>query len=172
MKSKAELKKDILSLNNRIQHEFPELSDYIKTLPFYVSDIDKEGIDFKSLERYYNTLLDMLIKFSYSQSELKKNKSKETQAFSGYPLYSPADDIYNRFKEESDLDPTDLTKKKTENEAVDSMNEKDFSTNLSGDDLDVPGSELDDAQEDVGREDEENNYYSLGGDNHKDLEEN
>lgn len=37
--------------------------------------------------------------------------------------------------------------------------------------LDVPGSELDDAQEEVGSEDEENNYYSLGGDNHEDLEE-
>ena len=38
-------------------------------------------------------------------------------------------------------------------------------------DLDVPGSELDDANEDVGEEDEENNYYSLGGDNHDSLEE-
>jgi hypothetical protein len=35
-----------------------------------------------------------------------------------------------------------------------------------GDQLDVPGSELDNAQEDIGSEDEENNYYSLGGDNH------
>ena len=36
--------------------------------------------------------------------------------------------------------------------------------------LDVPGSELDDRQEFVGSEDEENNYWSLGGDNHEDLE--
>lgn len=40
-----------------------------------------------------------------------------------------------------------------------------------GSDLDVPGSELDDAQEKIGSEDEENNYYSIGGDNHNDLEE-
>jgi hypothetical protein len=33
-----------------------------------------------------------------------------------------------------------------------------------GDSLDVPGSELDDNMEDIGEEDEENNYYSLGGD--------
>lgn len=38
--------------------------------------------------------------------------------------------------------------------------------------LDVPGAELDDANENIGEEDEENNYYSLGGDNHNDLEEN
>ena len=33
-----------------------------------------------------------------------------------------------------------------------------------GGDLDVPGAELDDADEDIGEEDEQNNYYSLGGD--------
>ncbi|MGZ5248406.1 MAG: hypothetical protein ACXWCR_14970 [Flavitalea sp.] len=38
-------------------------------------------------------------------------------------------------------------------------------------DLDIPGSELDDANEDIGEEDEENNYYSLGGDRHDDLDE-
>ena len=35
---------------------------------------------------------------------------------------------------------------------------------VSGRDLDVPGSEDDDENEDVGEEDEENNSYSLGGD--------
>lgn len=40
-----------------------------------------------------------------------------------------------------------------------------------GEDLDIPGAELDDVDEDIGAEDEENNYYSLGGDNHKDLDE-
>lgn len=30
-------------------------------------------------------------------------------------------------------------------------------------DLDIPGAELDDDMEDIGEEDEENNYYSLGG---------
>lgn len=39
------------------------------------------------------------------------------------------------------------------------LNEK---TNVSGSDLDVPGSEDDDANEEIGEEDEENNSYSLG----------
>jgi hypothetical protein len=43
--------------------------------------------------------------------------------------------------------------------------------NFSGDDLDIPGAELDDDMEEIGSEDEENNSYSLGGDNHNDLEE-
>ena len=38
-------------------------------------------------------------------------------------------------------------------------------------DLDIPGSDLDDANENIGEEDEENNYYSLGGDRHEAQEE-
>ena len=37
--------------------------------------------------------------------------------------------------------------------------------------LDIPGSELDDKAENIGEEDEENNYYSLGGDRHEAQEE-
>jgi len=40
-----------------------------------------------------------------------------------------------------------------------------------GADLDVPGAELDNANEDIGEEDEENNYYSLGdNDTNEDTE--
>lgn len=40
-----------------------------------------------------------------------------------------------------------------------------------GDDLDVPGSQADDAMEAIGSEDEENNYYSLSdnNDNHEEV---
>lgn len=44
----------------------------------------------------------------------------------------------------------------------DPLNEKVAGTEWSGADLDVPGSELDDDQEDIGGEDEENNHYSQG----------
>lgn len=42
---------------------------------------------------------------------------------------------------------------------------------FAGKDLDVPGTELDDDQEERGSEDEENNVYSLGGDEKNNLEE-
>jgi hypothetical protein len=42
---------------------------------------------------------------------------------------------------------------------------------LDDSDLDIPGAELDDKEENIGSEDEENNYYSIGGDEHNDLEE-
>jgi hypothetical protein len=67
--------------------------------------------------------------------------------------------------------PAGQHKKKYNIESSEEPNEKDFDDDMSGSDLDVPGSELDDQQESVGSEDEENNYYSLGGDDHNDLEE-
>ncbi len=47
-----------------------------------------------------------------------------------------------------------------------------LSHSTDGSTLDIPGSEDDDIQENIGSEDEENNYYSLGGDNHTSLDEN
>lgn len=90
---------------------------------------------------------------------------------SGYPLYPKSEDVYNAWKEEKDINPEDITQQKVPNEEGDERNEKDFLAIKTGADLDVPCSELDDQQEDIGSEDEENNYYSLGGDNHNDLEE-
>lgn len=80
----------------------------------------------------------------------------------GYPAYPPKEDIYSRWKKEADIDPEDPTTTKVPNEYENQTNEKDFEEDISGDDLDIPGAELDDAQESIGSEDEENNVYSLG----------
>jgi hypothetical protein len=53
----------------------------------------------------------------------------------------------------------------------DQLRDRTTPVDFTAEDLDIPGSELDDAEEDVGSEDEENNSYSLGGDDHNDLEE-
>lgn len=47
------------------------------------------------------------------------------------------------------------------------VNKVDF----GADEMDVPGTEADDVQEEIGSEDEENNYYSLGGDRHEDAQD-
>lgn len=87
--------------------------------------------------------------------------------------YPPEEDIFRQGLIVDDIDPEDVTKLKREIEMdADDWNEKTFDDELTGDDLDVPGSELDDDDEMIGKEDEENNYYSLGGDNHESLEEN
>ncbi len=87
-----------------------------------------------------------------------------------YPLYPDDEDIYIKSKEEDEIDPEDTSRiKKTDMNL--SASDEDNEDNESGDDLDIPGSELDDEQEMIGNEDEENNYYSLGGDDHNDLDE-
>ena len=98
---------------------------------------------------------------------------KEEKGTPGYPLYPASEDIYNKAKEEQDLNPEDISKQKTPNEKNRSgkRNEKNFDEDPSGDDLDIPGAELDDQREWIGNEDEENNYYSLGGDAHSNLDE-
>ncbi len=78
-----------------------------------------------------------------------KDRSAEDEKFP-LPIYKEEDDIYSKEKEEH------FEEDELEN---------------SGEDLDVPGAELDDADENIGEEDEENNYYSLGGDDHNELEE-
>jgi len=92
----------------------------------------------------------------------------------GYPLYPSDEDIYSKYQEESDINPEEISvnKESNGNEKAGGNNEKDFNDDVSGSDLDIPGAELDDKQENVGNEDEENNYYSLGGDDHNDLDEN
>src|SRR5882757_9848191 len=98
---------------------------------------------------------------------MKKNKNEKKSAplsakrnnedLPGYPIYPVKDDIYNREKEEEDINPEFPTTRKSANEAPDRLNEKDFREDKTGSDLDVPGAELDDEQEIIGSEDEENN---------------
>ena len=69
------------------------------------------------------------------------------------PIYKAEDDIYCRGDKESLEDEDNSVKK-----------ELDYKVQDPGENLDVPGAELDDLNEVIGEEDEENNYYSLGGD--------
>ncbi len=103
----------------------------------------------------------------------RETGEEEKGDFPGYPVYPPAEDIYSKYHEEKDINPEDVTKIKetTEKENLGTANVKDFEDDVSGGDLDIPGTELDDEQENVGSEDEENDYYSLGGDDHHELEE-
>jgi len=171
MKTKAELEKDITNITTKIHQEFPELSKYIIEMPENFSEKDNAQVGAKSLQEYYNSLEEVLAEYAKTHvaKEIKNNSA--TSKPEGYPLYPPSEDIYNRGKEEQDINPANISKNKTPNPKRGALNEKDFSDDKSGDDLDVPGSELDDKMERIGSEDEENNYYSLGGDNHNDLEE-
>ncbi len=106
-------------------------------------------------------------------NEFNKNSDdKKNAEFPGYPLYPASEDIYNKEQVNPDIDPEDTSKKKTENELPEKPNEKSFKDDVSGGDLDVPDPEADEYEELPGNEDEENSYYSLGGDSDEPWEEN
>ncbi|MBD1423016.1 hypothetical protein [Sphingobacterium chuzhouense] len=90
------------------------------------------------------------------QDSRKHRSEEEDKDLPGYPHYPENEDI---FEQEERILSDRVGQEEEERER--SLDEG----------LDVPGSELDDAQEEIGSEDEENNYYSLGGDNHEDLEQ-
>jgi hypothetical protein len=99
----------------------------------------------------------------YKLKNMKKDTKKKATASEDekfpLPIYSADEDIYKKEKELSfdEEDENKLSKGETNKKL--------------GPELDIPGSELDDRDEEIGEEDEENNYYSLGGDDHNDLEE-
>lgn len=83
---------------------------------------------------------------------------------------APATDISDSEKElldesfEKDItgDDTNLKRAQLDNTDQDGelLNEASSANNISGSDLDIPGSEADDEDELIGEEDEENNGYS------------
>lgn len=78
------------------------------------------------------------------------------------------DDLGVRAGTEADVNNDDLRALNASNEGLGAPQN---ASNEEFTDLDVPGSELDDENEALGEEDEENNYYSLGGDRHESQEE-
>jgi hypothetical protein len=115
----------------------------------------------------YNSDNHMKEKYSKPNSRMDDEENPN-----GYPAYPPDEDIYGKFQKDRSINPEDPANLKKRPVSKASLNnEKDFDDDFSGDDLDIPGSDSDDDLEMTGDEDEENSYYSLGGDNHNDLEE-
>lgn len=156
-------------MTNTIRLDFPELYKYTSEIP--VKGLENDKINSRDLKDYYESLKDLVNEYAKTHKRAKDQKQVELLSFPGYPLYPPSEDIYEHAKKEMSVNPENLSKRKAPNEKKGHLNDKDFEDDTSGNDLDVPGSELDDKQESVGSEDEENNYYSLGGDNHNDLDE-
>ena len=126
---------------------------------------------------------------------------KNKEEFPGYPHYPAKEDIMNsKENERVNVDMENLSRSKKPGVTPEIKEEATMETitteteerseadvtpeeiamldstagedaQLLGDELDVPGAEEDDENEKIGEEDEENNYYSIGGDAHENLEE-
>jgi hypothetical protein len=94
----------------------------------------------------------------------------EENTFPDYPNYAGSDDIYSHDKEE-DLNPEETYKIKKSYKRAGKKNVKKIIEDATDGYPDVRGNELDELQENERFEDEENNFYSLGGNNYNDLDE-
>jgi len=77
--------------------------------------------------------------------------------------YPAEEDIYNQEEKIKNINPENINTEKSIDQKEGEWNENTFNIDkedITDNDLDVPGSELDDEQEKIGSEDEENNYYS------------
>jgi hypothetical protein len=106
----------------------------------------------------------------------KKNNSGKTEKAKGQkssdndkdPILVPGTSADVNKNDLEALGPKDLSMDMGDDE---DLKHRLYPVDFAGKDLDVPGSEMDDEQEQTGSEDEENNSYSIGGDDHDKLEE-
>jgi hypothetical protein len=86
----------------------------------------------------------------------------------GYPLYPEEEDIYMKAKKDRKLNPDEVTSLGLPKGPA---NKQSLSEDLLGENLELLEVEPDEEVL-LGIDDEENSYYSLGGDDHINLEEN
>lgn len=89
---------------------------------------------------------------------IKQDKKAKPEDLS----YPPSEDIYERFEEETEIDPEDPGRTKIPVWPVKGKNISNLEDDLTGEDLDIPEY----AVEYDGPEEEENAHFDTGDDNH------
>ena len=93
-----------------------------------------------------------------TEADVSRNEKKMLETADNYHSTQDEDEL-----RKASMDNTDFE--------GDHLNEASFGEEQTGADLDVPNSETDDANENIGEEDEENNSYSLGSDSNDQVVE-
>jgi hypothetical protein len=111
----------------------------------------------------------MIKKSDNKEQYLRMARNEKTNVAQGYPIYAPGEDFYTEGQKVRSINTENISKDpgSDNKDLFETDIEINPENNLSDTELDVPGSELDDKQEVIGSEDEENNYYSLSGDDQK-----
>ncbi len=69
METKKDINNKIMSITMKIQDEFPELSKYIAEMPITIPNIEDPAINIDSLNEYYNSLNDLLSKYTKTHTK-------------------------------------------------------------------------------------------------------
>ncbi len=70
METKKHINNKILAITMKIQDEFPELSKYIAEMPVTIPNIEDPAINIDSLNEYYNSLNDLLSKYTKTYTKI------------------------------------------------------------------------------------------------------
>ena len=70
MKTEKELNESILMITMKIYSEYPELIKYLLELPVTIPDVSNPKINSKVLNEYYDSLENILKKYSVNQSNI------------------------------------------------------------------------------------------------------
>jgi len=162
MDSKREVEQ---SNDEKIGQDFPGYPHYParEDIMDHRTDSHRVDIDVENLPGARNAT-GVSQRFVTAQENRKTGNTGE-----GENVQDNEDDLEIRPGTEADVNEDDLAVLNSTNDEIGVP--QNVSTEDLNKDLDVPGSELDDDNENIGEEDEENNYYSLGGDRHENQEE-
>lgn len=160
MDSKKEVER---SNDEKIDQDFPGYPHYPakEDIMDQRTDAHRVDMDVENLPANRNTT-GVSQRFSTGLDRERAENAMQPQPGSGN------DDLDIQMGTEADVSDDDLAVLNSTDEEIG------VPQNISNEDLedlDVPGSDLDDENENIGEEDEENNYYSLGGDRHEGQEE-
>jgi hypothetical protein len=70
METKTHINNKIIAITMKIQEEFPELSKYIAEMPVTIPNIEDPAINIDSLNEYYNSLNDLLSKYTKAHTDI------------------------------------------------------------------------------------------------------
>lgn len=158
MDSKQEVER---SNDNKIDQDFPGYPHYPAKEDMMDKRTDSHRVDM-DVENIPSNRTGVSQRYMEGQD---RDRAKEAMI----PGPATDDDLQLNMGNDADVNEDDLAALRSTDAEIGTPQ------NVSNDDLnrdlDIPGSELDDANEEIGEEDEENNYYSLGGDRHGSLEE-
>jgi hypothetical protein len=160
MDSKKEVER---SNDEKIDQDFPGYPHYPakEDIMDQRTDVHRVDMDVENLPANRNTT-NVSQRFSSDSERERAGNAMQPQPGSGN------DDLDIKMGTEADVSDDDLAILNSTDAEIGAPQ------NITNDDLadlDVPGSDLDDDNESIGEEDEENNYYSLGGDRHEGQEE-
>ena len=71
MKNEADINKEIINITMLIQKKHPELYKYLAEMPVTIPDIKSPKIDAENLQKYYNSLKNLLSKYEFELNQKK-----------------------------------------------------------------------------------------------------